>query len=384
MVIKGRSRSNGAQLADYLLQSKENDRAYVLDIQGTVRPDSLKKSLLEMSLSSDLTKRGKNGLYHAQINPAIGEDHPMTQEDWLKAADILGQHLGFDGQKRAIVLHEKNGRLHGHVVWERYDHDTGKLRGDGKNYEKHDKARAEIERELGHELTPQRNAREPTHQERLTQFWQDHPDAHSFIEAAQEAGYQVCQGNARRPFRVVTPDGQSLDLVRQLDGIKTKDVRDRLQPVRDDLQTEVEALHRVKSTRQTEQMLSDNSRDLSDSQDRMEAMRNHYKQSLEPETEQPFVYSYGFKIQQNIEQPPALPRQPEPENQSDKSRALSDSQDMAVAMLEQYRQRQKEAQQRQQAANDNKQEIEQSEIERLMEQQRQIRQRGRDRGGYSR
>jgi hypothetical protein len=389
MVIKGRSRSNGVQLANYLLQSKENDRARILDVRGTAQPDDLLRSLREMSMTSELTKRGKLGLYHAQVNPAIGEDQPMTYEDWLKAADILEQHLGFDGQKRAIVLHEKNGRVHGHIVWEKYDHDTGKLRSDSHNFKKHDQARAQIEQTLGHERTPQRADREPTDKQRLTQLWQDHPEGRGFIEAAEKAGYIVAQGNDRRPFRVVTPDGQSLDLTRQLDDIKTKAVRDRLQPIRADLPTEAEALqqskgdrNRVSDREQPTPEQSDNSRDLSDSQERMEAMKIHYKQSVEPEKEQPLVYSYSFKI----EQPPSLPREPEKIIQSDKSHELSDSQDMAAAILEQYRQRQAERQRKEQevkeqlqAANDNK-----SEIEKLKEQQRQARERGRSRGGYSR
>jgi hypothetical protein len=295
MVIKGRSRSNGAQLAEYLLQSKENDRAYVLDIRGTANDNNLKKSLLEMSLSSELTKRGKLGLYHAQVNPAIGEDQPMSAEDWLKAADILEENLGLAGQKRAIVLHEKNGRLHGHVVWERYDHDTGKLRADGKNYEKHDKARAEIERTLGHELTPQKAQRELTDKERLMQLWQDHPDGREFIVAAEREGYQVAQGNDRRPFRVVTPDGQSLDLTRQLDGIKTKEVRDKLQPIRDDIPTEAEALKMIKAEREPEQQQSDNLDELSDWQDLAMGMINRFK-----DKEKNQKFSYSFTVSQTL------------------------------------------------------------------------------------
>ncbi|MCE6993195.1 hypothetical protein, partial [Dyadobacter sp. CY323] len=63
MVIKGRSRGNGVQLADYLLGKKENDQVQLLEVRGTSRPKDLKKSLLEMSLTSELTK-GIHGLYH--------------------------------------------------------------------------------------------------------------------------------------------------------------------------------------------------------------------------------------------------------------------------------------------------------------------------------
>jgi len=386
MVIKGRSRSNGAQLADYLQHSKANDHVRIIDIRGTARPDSLRRSLLEMSLTSELTERGSKGLYHAQVNPAIGEDQPMTHEDWLKAADILEAHLGFDGQKRAIVLHEKNGRIHGHVVWERYDHDTGTLRSDSQNFKKHDLARAQIEQTLGHVRTAQKadRSQEPTHQERLTALWQDNPDGRSFIKAAEQAGYHIAYRDDRRPFRAITPEGESVDLVRQLDGIKTKAVRDSLQPIRAELQTEADALQRVKNSQNRASAtpkLPDNSRELSDSQERALAMIRRVRKEVGIEKPEAKICSYRF----TIKQPLAFNPQPAPEKPSDKARELSDSQDLAASMLERYRQRQKmEAQQRQEAANDNKQKAEQSEIERLMEQQRQIRQRGRSRGGYSR
>lgn len=300
MVIRGRSRSNGKQLAAYLLQNKENDRANVIDIRGTARPDDLRRSLLEMSLTSELSKRGELGLYHAQVNPAIGEDRSMTPADWLKAADMLEQSLGLDGQKRAIVLHEKNGRVHGHVVWQRYDEETGKFRRDSRNFKKHDQARAQMEQEFGHKRTPQRREKEPTHKEQLTELWHQSPDGRSFIEAAEKAGYYVANGNDRRPFRVVTPDGQSLDLVRQLDGIKTKAVRDRLQSIRADLWEEAEALQLSRSDRQQaikpEEKSQDIPADLRDpdaSQNLMTAMLDRFR---EPEPEP--VLSYGFTINQ--------------------------------------------------------------------------------------
>lgn len=395
MVIRGRSRSNGAQLADYLLNSRENDHARIIDIRGTAQPDNLKKSLLEMSLSSELTKTGDKGIYHAQVNPAIGEDRPMTQDDWLKAADMLEESLGFAGQKRAIVLHEKNGRLHGHIVWERYDHDTGILRSDSHNFKKHDQARAEIEQALGHERTAQKADRvqEPTHKDRLTQLWQDSPDGRSFIDAAGRAGYYIAQRDDRRPFRAITPEGDSVDLVRQLDGIKTKDVRDRLQPIRADLWPEADALQRVRHDRnrvQSEPKQSEILHKMSEIQDLFNAMINEYKYGseigvlpVESGVSPVEVWSYGF----SFSQPPALPHEPDAnKTPSENLREISDSQDIAAAMLEQYQQRQieqqrkeQEAKEQLQAANDNK-----SEIEKLKEQQRQARERGRSRGGYSR
>ena len=347
MVIKGRSRSNGAQLANYLLNNRANDNARILDVRGTAQPDNLKSSLLEMSFSSRLSKRGANGLYHAQINPAIGEDRPMTSEDWLRAAEVLEQSLGLDGQKRAIVLHEKNGRLHGHVVWERYDHHTGKLRTDGKNYKKHDQARAQIEEELGHDLTPQKAAREPTDKERLSDLWREHSEGSDFVEAAAEAGYQVVQGFARRPFRVLTPDGQSLDLTRQLDGTKAKAVRDRLQPIREELPTEADALQRQKAER-----------DRASEQNQPEPERSEYQEELSAQPEPAQTVTVDRQptdrpAQEHAPTPandnaPPLPLGPEPEKTgSDISLEQSDFTDKAAAILEEFRRQKSEREKRQ-------------------------------------
>lgn len=355
-IIKGRSRGNGKQLGTYLLHSKGNDRVEVLDIRGTSHPNDLQKSLLEMSLTSELTK-GKNGIYHLQFNPAIGEDQAMSPEDWLTAADILDRHLELDGHKRAIVLHEKNGRIHAHISWERYDHETGKLWDDGLNYRKHDQAREEIERVLGHERTRQQE-KEQDPQERkktdykreLSDLWEQATDGESFVKEAEKAGYQIAAGDDRRPWRVITPEGESLDLVRQLETAKTKDVRERLQPIRDQLQTEAEALEEMREAakqkeneqeRETAQQ-PDKKRELSESQNLAAQMIYKVREAkqVEPEPKKSYGYSFNFK------QPPAPAPKIEPEKQPDKDR-VSDSQDKAAALLEQYRQKQAERERQQ-------------------------------------
>src|SRR5690606_19953798 len=99
MVIKGNIRGNGGQLAQYLCHQGENDHIRILDVDGRDDGgvDDLFQTLEGMSLMEQLTK-SKQGLYHAQINPAYEEDRAMTDEDWRMASDILGQELGFENQ----------------------------------------------------------------------------------------------------------------------------------------------------------------------------------------------------------------------------------------------------------------------------------------------
>ena len=228
MVIKGNIRGNGGQLADYLTRQGENDHIRILEVDGRddADRDYLFTILEGFSLNEKLTK-SKQGLYHAQINPAYNEDKYMKNADWQKAADILGHALGFDDQRRVIVLHHKKDRVHAHVVWERFDYQQSKMKTVAHNYKAHDKARGEMERIFSQEKTPQKNVKQPEIKERLTEIWNKSKSGKEFQAKAKDAGYRLARG-AKRPFMLVDNNGRSFDLVRQLKGIKTKDVRERL------------------------------------------------------------------------------------------------------------------------------------------------------------
>lgn len=230
MIIKGKSRQNGGQLGKYLFDNykKENENVQLFEVKGTTTQDP-KKAILEMSLAAELTK-GKLGLYHASINPEIGEN--MTREDWLKSLEITEEKLGLTGQNRVSVIHEKIGedgqkRQHMHVVWQREK--NGKLISDSKNYEKHLEAQNEIEKVLGHAktLTPKEI------KEEVTKCYNEAKTGHEFIEKLKEKGYQVgkdyiTEKGGKRDFCLVHPDGLKSDLVRQIERAKTKDVRQKL------------------------------------------------------------------------------------------------------------------------------------------------------------
>jgi hypothetical protein len=58
-------------------------------------------------------------MFSLSLNPP--QDHIATEQDFLEAADRAEQQLGLSDQPRAIVVHEKEGRRHAHVVWSRID-----------------------------------------------------------------------------------------------------------------------------------------------------------------------------------------------------------------------------------------------------------------------
>ncbi len=118
MIIGGKYRTNGKQLGEYLgdyLQHEKNDRVETIEIRGSGLR-GLTPSIATWEAEAKGSKC-KNPLWHAHLRTPHGET--LTREQQVAAADILERHLGFQGQPRAIVIHEKEGHEHIHVVWSR-------------------------------------------------------------------------------------------------------------------------------------------------------------------------------------------------------------------------------------------------------------------------
>lgn len=229
-------------MGSYLLAKRDNDKTpQVLSMRGFADKDPL-AALVNTALDVATVSRSNKPFYHGILNPREGEALTMAPEQWEEAANIMEKYLKFEGLPRLIVLHEKAGRFHAHVVWSRYDHNAGRLRSDSYNFYKQNSARSEIEVLFGHQRTRAKRdrTREPGHKELLTQLWEQSEDAADFIAQAQGAGYEIGQGLDRRPYRVITPEGVSLDLVRTLDGYRKSDVQARFKGY--GLQTEAQAL----------------------------------------------------------------------------------------------------------------------------------------------
>lgn len=231
MVLRGSIRGNGSQLASYLIAKRENQTVQIFDIRGTSQSDNLKKSLIEMSLTAELSGRTKKGLYHVIINPKPGEDQSMTKEQWFRAAEIIEQERGFSGQKRVMVMHEKKGRLHMHAVWERYDHETGlMICNRHSNYELK-RCRGIMEREFSHRRTDEESKERPALRLLLADLWGKYPTGDTFVDSVQRAGYTVARQSGRRPFVIVNSQGRSFELVKEIPEARTRQIRERLKGI---------------------------------------------------------------------------------------------------------------------------------------------------------
>src|ERR1700687_3138693 len=154
MIIKGGSRAAPGQLALHLPRPDTKERGEILELQSPA--PSLPEAFRDWQILTEGT-RGTKGLYHANIDPA--KDYTMTRDQWQRSVDILEKELGLEGQPRAVVMHEKYGREHIHVVWARTDIDRMVLRSDSQNYLAHERASLALENDFGHEPVPGKHAK---------------------------------------------------------------------------------------------------------------------------------------------------------------------------------------------------------------------------------
>lgn len=246
MIVKGGSRGGPSQLAAHLMRGDTNERVEVLELHSGM--DDLSATFRDWQTLCEGT-RGTKGLYHINIDPDARYD--MTRQQWARAVEVLEKELGLDGQPRAVVMHEKKGRQHIHVVWQRTDLETMTLRSDSYNYLAHERASLRLEQEFGHEHVPGKHAKrdrekqpefpraEATHGEwqqaeraalsiadrraQIAALKESCDNGAAFKAALEDAGYILAQGD-KRDFVLVTVEGSVLSLGRELK-MKAAEVR---------------------------------------------------------------------------------------------------------------------------------------------------------------
>jgi len=147
MIIKGRSRKDGRQLARYLLREHSQQRVIIMDERGAAADDlstifdSWEAEAYEMS-------RARKPLYHVQLRLPKGE--ALSDDQWLEILDRLEDKLKLKDQPRVIVKHFLNGEpAHLHVVYSRFNEEHGRLVDMSHDARAHHAVARAIEREFG-------------------------------------------------------------------------------------------------------------------------------------------------------------------------------------------------------------------------------------------
>jgi hypothetical protein len=244
MILKAKERGDGAQLAQYLLTVGENDHVELHEVRGFIS-DDLAGAFQEADAVA-LGTRCQKHLFSMSFNPPA-DGHP-TIEDFEQAIDRVERKLGLEGQPRAIVFHEKDGRRHAHAVWSRIDSD--RMRAINLPFYKERLREVSRELFLEHEWNmprglEDRRLRDPsnfTHEQWqqarragldakelkavFRKAWESSDNRAAFEQALKERGFRLAKGD-RRGFVAVDYRGEVYSVARYA-SVRAKDVKARL------------------------------------------------------------------------------------------------------------------------------------------------------------
>lgn len=244
MIIKGFTITAGARHAAHLLKTDENEHVLVQEMRGFVARD-LYGAFAESQAIARGTKCQQH-LFSCAFSPP--DSAPLSADQFLHAVDRTEQALGLDGQPRAIVFHEKDGRRHAHCVWSRIDAETMTARQLSHWKTKLGDVSRELHREFGIEMPrdlvdrkerdplnfshadsqiAKRNGEDPRWLKQTVQdCWAACDNRKGFEAALSEKAIYLAQGD-KRGFVVLDFNGSVHSLPRLL-GRKTKDVKAKL------------------------------------------------------------------------------------------------------------------------------------------------------------
>lgn len=243
MILVGNRRGSPAELARHIMNMVENDHVHIHEMRGFIA-DNLDGAFHEAYAISRGT-RCRKFLYSLSLSPPQTENVPVNVFE--AAIGKIEHRLGFVGQPRSIIFHEKKGRRHAHVVWSRID--AGTMRAIDPYQDK--LTLESIARELflehgwnmplglkrktdtdllnySHAQAGQakRAKRDPKELKRLfSRCWQQSDSGGSFASALREQGFILARGD-RRGFVAVDAGGEVYSISRWA-GVKTKELRAR-------------------------------------------------------------------------------------------------------------------------------------------------------------
>lgn len=268
MIIKGKIRTNGKSLGNYLLSEgrfaknkEKNERIEVWEATGFAQGDRLQDILKDFEFSAASTQCEKP-LFHVAISAGKGEQ--LSVEQYYETINRLEERLNLTDHERVIVAHTLEGRgQHVHVVWNRIDHER-QLAADLHYYKNKstDLAR-ELEREFGlRELSQSkqgklsrdeeqqaiRHGRAPQEiKDAVRECWQQSDSGKAFAAALYDNNYILAAGD-RRDFVIVDEMGGTYSVAR-LTGSKAAEVRERLADIERDKLPSVEEAKEIQFDR---------------------------------------------------------------------------------------------------------------------------------------
>ena len=264
MIINGGSRRAGGWWAQHLGNGKDNERVSLVEMVGldaTTVPDAFREML---ALARNSGSKAENYFYQANINPRAEE--LLTPAQRHEAKELLLKNLSLAGQPHFVVEHEKEGRVHTHVIAFRIDLEQSRAISDSLTAAIHERTARELEIKFDLErgqsiLVPDRDFERPERRPKkfevfrgaesgidpatvaaeIKPLWERSDCGQAFRAALEASGRYVLAAGDRRDYLIVDCAGDEHSLTRRV-GAKAKDVRERMADIdRADLPNVAEA-----------------------------------------------------------------------------------------------------------------------------------------------
>jgi len=243
VILIGNQRGGGRDLAQHLLK-EENDHVRLHQLRGFIA-DDLEDAFKEAYAVSRGT-RCKQFLFSLSLNPP--KDAKVSTEAFESAIERVERKLGLNGQPRAIVFHEKEGRRHAHAVWSRIKVDEMKAVQLSHSTLKLMDVSRELHIEHGWKMPrglAERSERDPRnftleewqHAKRngvdprdikthIQDAWEMSDSKTALKHALEERGYRLAKGD-KRGYVAIDYRGEVYSVPKYA-GVKTKEVRTRI------------------------------------------------------------------------------------------------------------------------------------------------------------
>lgn len=244
MILKASQRGGGQDLAVHLMRVDDNEHIDLHELRGFVA-DDLKGAFKEVEAVSRGTKC-RQYLFSLSLSPP--EDARVGPDLFEDTIDRIEKRLGLEGQPRAVVFHEKEGRRHAHCVWSRIDAETmtarqlsffkTRLMGISRDLYLENGWKMPAGLTNAAERNPtnfslaewqqaKRQGVDPRwFKATLQECWASSDSRRAFAHSLGERGFFLARGD-KRGFVILDHGGEVYSLPRMLD-LKTKDVRARL------------------------------------------------------------------------------------------------------------------------------------------------------------
>lgn len=231
------------ELARHLLKA-ENEHVELHEVRGFIA-DTLPGALNEAYAISRGT-RCQKFLFSLSLSPPELERVPIAVFE--EAIERIEQRLGLQGQPRAIVFHEKEGRRHAHCVWSRIKvktmtavdlpHFKLKLMDVSRDLYlehgwrmpagmTHPSMRSPLSFDMKEWFKAKRSDKDPRDiKAALQQCWASSNSAKALRTSLEQCGYFVARGD-RRSVVVIDLRGEAYNLARWV-GVRAKDVVSRM------------------------------------------------------------------------------------------------------------------------------------------------------------